>query len=32
LQAQGYQISDIYLATYTNKQLLLFPYQHWVND
>lgn len=28
LQAQGYQISDIYLATYTNKQLLLFPYQH----
>lgn len=28
LQAQGYQISEIYLATYTNKQLLLFPYQH----
>ncbi|MCG0746407.1 hypothetical protein IMAU10566_02755 [Lactiplantibacillus plantarum] len=28
LQAQHYTISDIYLATYTNKQLLLFPYQH----
>ncbi|GAB1229418.1 DUF421 domain-containing protein [Lactiplantibacillus plantarum] len=28
LQAQHYTVSDIYLATYTNKQLLLFPYQH----
>ncbi|WP_137625187.1 DUF421 domain-containing protein [Lactiplantibacillus pingfangensis] len=28
LDAKNYAISDIYLATYTNKQLLLFPYQH----
>lgn len=28
LQVQHYTVSDIYLATYTNKQLLLFPYQH----
>lgn len=28
LQAQHYTVSDIYLATYINKQLLLFPYQH----
>ncbi|ASD33300.1 DUF421 domain-containing protein [Lactiplantibacillus plantarum] len=28
LQAQHCTVSDIYLATYTNKQLLLFPYQH----
>lgn len=28
LQAQHYTVSDIYLATYTNKQLLLLPYQH----
>jgi len=28
LAAQHYEISDIYLGTYTNKQLLLFPYQH----
>ncbi|MCG0723167.1 hypothetical protein IMAU70042_01356 [Lactiplantibacillus plantarum] len=28
LQAQHYTVSDIYLATYTNKQLLLFPYQY----
>jgi len=28
LAAQHYTVSDIYLATYTNKQLLLFPYQH----
>lgn len=28
LQAQHYTVSDIYLATYTNKQLLLFSYQH----
>ncbi|MFB9768365.1 DUF421 domain-containing protein [Lactiplantibacillus modestisalitolerans] len=27
LAAQHYEISDIYLATYTNRQLLLFPYQ-----
>ncbi|AYC73054.1 DUF421 domain-containing protein [Lactiplantibacillus plantarum] len=28
LQAKHYTVSEIYLATYTNKQLLLFPYQH----
>ncbi|RRK11773.1 DUF421 domain-containing protein [Lactiplantibacillus garii] len=27
LAAQHYQVSDIYLATYTNRQLMLFPYQ-----
>ncbi|BDZ30110.1 DUF421 domain-containing protein [Lactiplantibacillus sp. WILCCON 0030] len=28
LDAQHYDISEIYLATYTHKQLRLFPYQH----
>ncbi|AVK61966.1 hypothetical protein C5Z25_09360 [Lactobacillus sp. CBA3605] len=28
LDAKNYTLSDIYLGTYTNKQLLLFPYQH----
>ncbi|ETY75287.1 DUF421 domain-containing protein [Lactiplantibacillus fabifermentans] len=28
LAAQHYEISDVYLATYTNKQLIVFPYQH----